>query len=167
MPVFISHKREDKPQALKIAGYLKAQGIVCYIDVLDPELQTTDDITNTLMKRVKQCSHLMVVVSGNTQKSWWVSFEIGVASELKRRITSFEVQYTQLPEFLEKWPILKTNEDFALFVQLYKKDVSIKDSNISIEEATIFDSVSTSIYSSEDFHKQLKSLVKSDTQFLG
>ena len=156
MPVFLSHKREDKPKALEIAKYFKDKNILCYVDVLDPELQTTNDITETLIKRVKQCTHLMAVVSDNTQKSWWVSFEIGVASELKRRITSFEIARADLPEFLEKWPILKTQKDLDLFATLYKKDNSI-----ALEEASIFDSASTSkVFSADQFHKKLKESIK-------
>jgi len=152
MPVFLSHKREDKPKALEIANYLKSNDIYCYIDVLDSELQTTDDITKILMKRVKQCTHLMAVVSDNTQKSWWVSFEIGVASELDKRITSFKINTTKLPEFLEKWPILKYKTDLDLFIDLYKKDKSI-----ALEEAAIFDSTaSTLIRNSDQFHNELK-----------
>lgn len=158
MPVFLSHKREDKPKALEIAQYLRNKSIQCYVDVLDPELQTTDDITETLMKRVKQCTHLMAVVSDNTQKSWWVSFEIGVASELKRRITSFEIARANLPEFLEKWPILKTQSDLDLFAKFYKKDKSI-----ALEEAHIFDSTSSSkVFSADQFHRELKESIKAN-----
>jgi len=48
MPVFLSHKREDKEQTLVIAGYLKQNNVNCYVDVFDPELQTTDDITKKI-----------------------------------------------------------------------------------------------------------------------
>ena len=156
MPVFLSHKREDKPETLKIANYLKINGIPCYIDVLDPILQSTDDITSILMRRVKQCTHLMAVVSGNTQKSWWVPFEIGVASELERRITSFELNKTDLPDFLEKWPVLKTQKDLDLFVKYYKKDKVI-----ALEEAHVFDSAAPSpVYTADQFHNDLKASIK-------
>lgn len=152
MPVFLSHKREDKPKALRIGEFFKSHGIRCYIDVLDPELSTTNDITEVIKTRVKQCTHLMAVVSDNTQKSWWVSFEIGVASELKRRITSFDTGKTTLPEFLEKWPVLSSEKHLSLFVKAYKKDVSI-----SLEEAHGADySMRGSIKTDQQFHENLK-----------
>lgn len=155
MPVFLSHKREDKPKAIRIGDYLKSRGVTCYIDMLDPELSSTNDITNVIKKRVKQCTHLMAVVSDNTQKSWWVSFEIGVASELERRITSFDTEETKLPEFLEKWPVLKSDKHLDLFVTAYKKDVSI-----SLEEsAGVFDHVRGSIKTDQQFHDNLKNSI--------
>lgn len=154
MPVFLSHKKEDEDKAMKIFEYFHGRGIKCYIDVLDPTLQTTTDITDSIMKRVKQCTHLMAVVSDNTQKSWWVSFEIGVASELKRRITSFDTGKTVIPEFLEKWPILSTTKHLELFVETYKRDESIRR-----EEPYIFDSVRASISSDAQFHRELKSKI--------
>jgi TIR domain len=70
MPVFISHKSTDKPQALMIADYLDARGVSTYVDVLDPILQTTDDITGVIVRRVRQCTHLMAVTSVTTVNSW-------------------------------------------------------------------------------------------------
>jgi hypothetical protein len=43
MPVFISHKSVDKPAA--VASYLRSRGVQSYVDVLDPQLQSTDDMS--------------------------------------------------------------------------------------------------------------------------
>jgi hypothetical protein len=53
MPVFLSHKKEDGTKTLQIAAYLKSKGVTCYVDAFDTELQTTDDITSTLMQRIR------------------------------------------------------------------------------------------------------------------
>lgn len=148
MPVFISHKKEDEQSALRISAYLKQHSICSYVDVLDPTLQTTDDITKTLMGRISLCSHLMAVVSQYTEKSWWVPFEIGVGTEKDRRITSYQLTAVILPDFLTKWPILKSQRDLDTFIQFYKKDTLV-----SLEEARGY---SKSIYSAEQFHTQLK-----------
>lgn len=89
MPVFISHKKLNREGAIGIASYLKSRGIKCYVDEFDPSLQTTSDITSAIINRVKAWTHLMAVVSENTNSSWWVPFEIGVASEVGNRIVSF------------------------------------------------------------------------------
>lgn len=148
MPVFISHKSEDKESALLIAGYLKRQCIYSYVDVLDPTLQTTDDITKTLMDRINLCTHLMAVVSQYTEKSWWVPFEIGVGSEKDRRITSYQLTAVNLPDFLTKWPILKSQSDLDIFIRLYKQDTVVP-----LNEARGYTKI---IHSAEQFHKQLK-----------
>ena len=125
MPVFLSHKREDKAKAMGIAKYLGAKGIICYVDVMDAALQTTDDITATLMRRVEQCTHLMAVISAYTERSWWVPFEVGVGTHADKRITSYQADRVELPLFLQKWPILKSTRDLNLFAQSYKIDLSV------------------------------------------
>ncbi|KJV05174.1 toll/interleukin-1 receptor domain-containing protein [Methylocucumis oryzae] len=148
MPVFLSHKREDKEQTLRIAGYLKQNNVNCYVDVFDPGLQTTDDITKILMERIGQCTHLMAVVSGYTEKSWWVPFEIGVGSEKDRRITSFQLTNVSLPDFLTKWPILKNQNDLDTFIQFYKQDTMV-----SLSESVGY---TKRVYSADQFHRELK-----------
>ena len=148
MPVFISHKREDKDNALRMAAHLKANGITCYVDVLDPTLKTTDDITETIMQRVKQCTHLMALVFSYTERSWWVPFEIGVATEIDRRISSFQSGNSALPEFLTKWPVLKTITDLDTFIRLYKRDTTVPIREGKVAHATI--------RSASQFHRELK-----------
>ena len=123
MPVFISHKREDTAKSLLIAQYLKDRDISVYVDALDPSLQTTDDITARLMLYISRSTHLIAVVSSYTSASWWVPFEVGVASQGNRRITTFEMERVALPDFLSKWPILRTVEDLKDFANIYKLEV--------------------------------------------
>lgn len=144
MPVFLSHKKEDTGQTLAIANYLRAKQVICYVDVLDPSVKTTDDLTKLLMDRVRQCSHLMAIVSNYTIQSWWVPFEIGVGSELDRRITTYRLSGVTLPDFLTKWPVLSSVSDLDKFVDIYRLDstVQLAESRAStiktIREAGIF-----------------------------
>ncbi len=149
MPVFLSHKREDKAKALEIESYLKVRGVRCYVDVMDPDLQSTDDITSKLRERIGQCTHLMAVVSGYTEKSWWVPFEIGVGTEKDRRITSYQIAQVKLPDFLTKWPILKSARDLDLFISLYKED----SLTVNLESYTPH---SSTIKTADQFHRNLK-----------
>lgn len=148
MPVFLSHKREDKNSTLNIANYLRSKGITCYVDILDPDLQSTDDITSKLQERIGQCSHLMAVVTNYTEKSWWVPFEIGVGTEKDRRIASYQLNQVALPDFLTKWPVLKSEGDLDTFVMLYKKDLTVSSME-SYEYAR-------TIRSADQFHRELK-----------
>lgn len=148
MPVFLSHKREDKTKAMEIHEYLKQNRVPSYIDVLDPELQSTNDITTKLIERIHQCSHLMAVISNYTEKSWWVPFEIGVGTEIDKRITSFQTSSVELPIFLQKWPVLRTKNHLDIFIQKYKEDkaVSISESIGHIKR----------ILTADQFHRELK-----------
>lgn len=151
MPVFLSHKREDTEVAVRIGRYLTSNGVVCYIDVLDPTLKTTDDITDTIISRLKMCSHMMAVVSQYTERSWWVPFETGVATETEKRISSYDVGATNLPEFLSKWPILKSQRDLDLFIQFYRRDTQVPSGEKRASVPT-----HSEIRSAQQFHRELK-----------
>lgn len=148
MPVFISHKREDTKYALWVKATLEQQSVKCYVDVMDPELRTTDDLTATLMARIHMCTHLMAVVSDYTTQSWWVPFEIGVATEIDRRISTFQVSVTQLPDFLTKWPVLKSSSDLDLFVQTYRNDATVSFNEVRNAQAVLA--------TAGAFHRELK-----------
>ena len=150
MPVFISHKSIDKPEALNIASYLLARGVQSYVDILDPQLQTTDDITSMIVTRVRQCTHLMAITSTNTISSWWVPFEIGVATDQDRRISTYTLEATNLPDYLKKWPILKNKAHLDQFIDLYQRDKVV-----ALNESTM----TRTITSADNFHRSLKSRI--------
>lgn len=148
MPVFISHRSTDSDQATFVYCYLTTHGVQCYIDKLDETLQSTDNITDVILTRIKQCSHMMAIVSQQTSGSWWVPFEIGVATDSDRRISSFRAINVDLPHFLSKWPVLKDKHDLDKFIELYKRD-----STIAFNE---FRASYQDIKSADQFHRQLK-----------
>lgn len=150
MPVFISHRSIDKPEALNIASYLLARGVQSYVDILDPQLQTTDDITSMIVTRVRQCTHLMAITSTNTISSWWVPFEIGVATDQDRRISTYTLEATNLPDYLKKWPILKNKVHLDQFIDLYQRDKAV-----ALNESTM----TRTITSADNFHRSLKSRI--------
>ncbi len=151
MPVFISHKKTDRSDAIRIASYLNDKGVICYVDEFDPTLQNIDDITKAIMDRVRDCSHLMAVVSENTNDSWWVPFEIGVASEIDKRICSYKIRSVSLPEYLEKWPILHTSTHLDKFIQHYNDD-----NTVQLNERRMY---ATTIHTADYFHRNLKSSI--------
>jgi hypothetical protein len=63
MPVFISYRHMDRPHAMNINSRLMQANIRTYLDVLDPESQTTDDITGVITRNITECTHLLAVVS--------------------------------------------------------------------------------------------------------
>ncbi len=81
--VFLSHKKEDKPECRKIAEYFKNAEIDYYLDEMDAQLQIAAAkgsailITDCIKKGIRESTHMLVVVSQRTYKSQWVSFEVG------------------------------------------------------------------------------------------
>lgn len=112
MKVFISHQHADSQRALAVATRLKVKhGIDWYLDVIDPGVGTSgDDLADHVRRELGKCTQLLAVVSEATQKSWWVPWEIGIASGLSRSPRLPVRQPTSLIT-LKKWPYLRTEAD--------------------------------------------------------
>ncbi|ENZ1200869.1 toll/interleukin-1 receptor domain-containing protein [Acinetobacter baumannii] len=169
MPVFISYRQKDRQVAFAISEKFRANNIKYYLDVVDEESLTTDDITSVITKNIQRCTHLIAVISANTKGSWWVPFEIGEATIISRRICSYayktegapllrstiDIYKSFLPEYLHKWPILVNERDIDAFIRQYKSD---KEESITLESLGSISSrlESLSAYGADQFHKNLK-----------
>jgi hypothetical protein len=159
MPVFISYRHMDRAHAININTRLMQANIKTYLDVLDPESQTTDDITGVITRNITECTHLLAVVSEKTASSWWVPFEIGEATISDRRICSFKTGPTELPLYLEKWPKLSSDKDIDFFIDAYRNEVTLKRS-IALESVTGSEFARTFNKTNADrFHTDLKSRI--------
>ncbi|WP_192559515.1 toll/interleukin-1 receptor domain-containing protein [Pseudomonas allokribbensis] len=160
MPVFISYRHTDRDQAIEINSRLKKANINTYLDVLDAESQSTEDITAVITRNITQCTHLLAVVSERTALSWWVPFEIGEATISNRRICSFKTGGTELPEYLEKWPKMTKATDIDLFIESYKSEL-ISERSISLESIVGSESLHKINKSNADkFHSELKTKIR-------
>ncbi|ABC76784.1 toll/interleukin-1 receptor domain-containing protein [Syntrophus aciditrophicus] len=126
MPVFISHRTADDTIAKEVAYRLRYRhGITVFIDDIDQEVrqaQGTAAITALLVQRINTCTNLLAIVSQNTQGSWWVPFEIGVARQSPRAITTMtNLVDASLPEYLLEWPRLRGEAAVDTFARLYKE----------------------------------------------
>jgi hypothetical protein len=91
------------------------------------------------------------VVSQTTILSWWVPFEIGVATRADRRIATFRRDSAPLPAFLKIWPVLDFNREFDRFAIRYFQDLAHGQKSYRFTE-TMTKSISTS----DQFHARLK-----------
>ncbi len=110
--VFVSHKSDDIGDALDLARCIQSEGLSAWVDVLDPNVSgdspTLDDYIERVLSRTFS---LLALVTDVTHESWWVPFEIGLAYELRRYLSSFAERSVLLPSFLEKHPRLARHED--------------------------------------------------------
>ncbi|MVW89885.1 toll/interleukin-1 receptor domain-containing protein [Pseudomonas sp. PB101] len=159
MPVFISYRHMDRAYAININTRLIQANIKTYLDVLDPESQTTDDITGVITRNISECTHLLAVVSERTARSWWVPFEIGEATITNRRICSFKTGPTELPLYLDKWPKLTNERDIDFFIDAYRNETTQKRA-MGLESVTGSESVRSVNKSNADrFHAELKTRI--------
>jgi hypothetical protein len=152
MAVFISHKKEDENIAKQVDGALKAKGIDTYLDILDPALIDKMNITTKILSGLNKCSHLLAIVSSKTSESWWVPFEIGVATKGDKRICTYSiVPVSSLPDYLTMWPVVIQISQIELFAARYMKDKLILEKAYKTYEAS-----TTLIQTANDFHRLLK-----------
>lgn len=118
--VFISHKREDDLPARRLALRLSQHPEVStYLDTQDEFLNgSLDDLTTHLRTAMGGCTHLMAVVSRQTQASWWVPFEIGIATEKGHGISTLALDAIDLPSYLKRWPYLETDNDIRIYLEV-------------------------------------------------
>jgi len=152
MSIFISHKKEDEVVAKQIVSTLKTHGIETYLDVLDPDLVDKTDITKKILKGLHECSHLLAIISTVTSESWWVPFEIGVATEGDKRIVTYStVSILSLPDYLKMWPIITQMSQIGMLAMRYLRDKLVLAKANKTDEAQ-----ATSIQTASDFHRLLK-----------
>ncbi len=134
MKIFISHKRDDSGAAEAIARRLRGwHSIESYLDVIDTHLaKAGEDLGKYLRQELGKCSHLLAVVSTATKGSWWVPWEIGVASEKDYPLATYAHGPCELPDYLRKWPYLKSDSDLDKYAE------AAKASSRKLEEARAY-----------------------------
>jgi hypothetical protein len=104
--VFISHRSVDKPIARTLAREIERLNIDYWLDEEDEATQeaaSADDaaaIAAAVEAGLVGSTHLLCLVTKNTQGSWWVPFEVGEARGLSKPfalLTHREVE--RLPEW--------------------------------------------------------------------
>ena len=154
MPVFISHRTADDAVARGVYSRLtQVHGIECYLDDLDREAYRTGRITELIVTRLTACSNLLALITENTKGSWWVPFEIGVARQAPRIITSYtNLQQGALPEYLREWPVLRGESAIDAFATHYKRQ-ALTVRRTLVEKRGL---ESDGIAAVSQFHRELK-----------
>jgi hypothetical protein len=157
MPVFISHRTADDVIARGVRDRLtNVHGITCYLDDLDKEAGPANQnnrVTALIVNRLSACTNLLAIVTHNTQGSWWVPFEVGVARQAPRFITSYtSLAQGELPQYLTEWPVLRGNTAIDTFAGYYKQQSGTAKRTL-LEKSAQMSNGNASV---DSFHRQLK-----------
>lgn len=119
MKVFISHQHTDSALAVRIASRLRVNHrIDSYLDVIDENFGSQGaDLAAHVRAELGKCTQLLAVVSDRTQTSWWVPWEIGVASEKDFPLATYAGGPTPPPEYLRKWPYLRNDAELDAYAR--------------------------------------------------
>jgi hypothetical protein len=153
MKVFISHQKADSEIAGAVAARLhQTHQIDCYVDIIDSNLlKSGESLGEYLRREMGKCTQLIAVVSTNTRLSSWVPWEIGIATEKDFPLATYFGDNTPPPEFLQKWPYLRSLSD----VDQYAKASKSADSTFRLRKSTLTED-SARRASTTDFFRTLR-----------
>ena len=122
MKIFISHQKIDSELALNLSKrLLSTHGIQSYLDVIDPAVTISGDLLADHVKgELGKCTQLLAIVSEATRASWWVPWEIGIATEKDFPLATYAGGNIIVPEYLRKWPYLRSSADLDLYAKASK-----------------------------------------------
>ena len=122
MKVFISHQQQDSHIAQMVYNELSDYNINAYLDEFDRNLSSDSKaLTEHLKEIMRKSTDILVVMSYNTAKSWWVPFEIGMAANQDLPTVTYLQDNTKLPEYLDYWPCLKSINDIPKYIQAHRQ----------------------------------------------
>ncbi len=82
--LFVSHRRDDEKEALRVAKIATDLGYDIFLDVLDHKLQQMTDshlIANRIEIALLNSTHVIALITPNTEGSMWVPYEYGRVKE--------------------------------------------------------------------------------------
>lgn len=102
--VFLSYQHADQGTALELAADLDRRGRCVFIDVYDDTLLPGNrDLDDALMTAITNADTMVIIISDETQGSWWVPWEICVSTPSRKpRALYRPVSSRSLPSYLQK-----------------------------------------------------------------
>ena len=118
--VFISHQKNDKVIAKKIADYINKSGVDIYFDEYDWSINRNDpkSVVNAIKTGIKRSSHMLCILSQNALDSKWMPWEIGYGYDrlFVAGITVKELSKRDLPEYLQIIPVLRGTKSLNTYI---------------------------------------------------
>ena len=120
--VFVSHTTKDDALADEVADCIRSYGLTAWVDSehLAPD-HDGPGMASKIKRVIRRSYCLLAVVTGATSKSWWVPFEIGVASDRRRFLSSYGEPTVALPSFLAAWPRVKDHDELHPWCEQVKE----------------------------------------------
>ena len=120
--VFLSYQHKDQDTALTLAKELSGLNLDVFIDIYDDTLFPGDnDLDDALVEAITNAATMLIVVSDDTQDSWWVPWEIGVSTPSGTPKAMYKPRTNRrLPKYLGKLKRLESPILAALWIILKK-----------------------------------------------
>ena len=159
MKIFISHKKEDEEIALQVLRTLRQVNVDVYLDLLDNIIfDDGEKLTKHIRNKLHECTDVIVILSGKTKDSWWVPFEIGMATEKDMPIANYLIGHEKIPEYLMYWPRLKNYQDVLKYVEVRNKVAKQMYLEKTLDEE-YFQRANGEVSETQRFYSELKNVL--------
>lgn len=108
--VFISHSSKDGPLARRIAKQIQRTGAYVVFDAWSAK--AGEPISTQVDAALRDSDEVVAVVTRNSGSSPWLSFEVGVAVGLGKRVVPIlgDVGFSDLPSALSAFHAVKSDD---------------------------------------------------------
>jgi hypothetical protein len=130
--IFISYQRKDEEFARVVANYIISKQLDVYFDIEDNDLKQINQtknplaITNSIKKGLNESDYMLVIVSPDTYRSFWVPFEVGYAFDTmgnKMKILRHKgILKSTMPDYLKVKEILDGTKSLNNFIDSIMKE---------------------------------------------
>jgi hypothetical protein len=110
--------------------------LAIYLDSFDPDSKDGVGLADYLRSKLGNCHALMAVVSSKTIQSWWVPWEIGVATERDMPMATVSFEAAFVPSYLRKWPYMTTVSEIDQYAQTARR--LVQDRRTLIEKREVY-----------------------------
>ena len=135
--VFISHRSCDKDKAQLLGNVLNKLKLNIYLDKFDIELQQAtkqgdmDEIVWHIEKALIVSTRILILLSTETEGSWWVPYEIGYAKCCNKKVTSLRcpewhpgIEKMKIPDYLQIEEQLIGERDFIKYANTLREIIN-------------------------------------------
>lgn len=110
-PVFISYASEEEHIASQLTDILREHKVEYFLD--KKSIEWGNSVKNVIGRGLQEASSLIAILSDNSIRSQWVTFEIGHAIALGTPVLPFLTKPTiDLPDFLRDLHFVRSIEEF-------------------------------------------------------
>ena len=118
----MSHTTKDDDLAEEVAKCIRSFKLTAWVD--SDHLERKHDgpgMASKIQGVIRRSYCLLAVVTSATSESWWVPFEIGVASDRDRYLSTYGDPRVALPSFLAAWPRVRDHDELHLWCEDVKQ----------------------------------------------
>jgi hypothetical protein len=85
--IFISYRISDEDKAMVLQDYLKSNfNIDSFVSPYYPKVHSSTEIASHIVDKIKKCTHVIALFTGNTMGLMWIPFEMGAAYQANKGI---------------------------------------------------------------------------------